>query len=124
MNTLINTTATVILAFGAVAASAGDLSTVLSASGVQRSYIVRFPELDLAKIEGVATLYNRLRSAAYLVCQPGENEWSSDPRPDRACINKAIADAVAKVNRPLLTQYHQLRSKGDSAGLVQLAKAH
>ena len=122
MSTLINTTATVILAFGAVAASAGDLSTDLSASGVQRSYIVRFPELDLSKIEGVATLYNRLRSAARLVCEPGQDELN--PRPDRACINKAIAEAVAKVNRPLLTQYHQLRIKGDSTGLVQLAKAH
>jgi hypothetical protein len=29
-----------------------------------------------------------------------------------------------RINRPLLSQYHQLRSKGDKAGLVQLAKAN
>ena len=132
MNTII-TTATralttciaVTLAFGAVAASAGDPSTELSASAVQRRYVVRFAELDLSKIEGVTALYGRLRTAAYIVCEPGQDEWSWSPRRvDRACINKAIAAAVAKVNSPLLTQYHHLRLQGDSAGLLQLAKAH
>ena len=48
---------------------------------------------------------------------------SGTPSEYRACVDKAIADAVAIVNRPLLSQYHQLRTKGDKAGLVQLAKA-
>lgn len=39
-------------------------------------------------------------------------------------MNKAVNDAVARVDAPLLTQYNQLRSKGDKAGLVQLAKAN
>ena len=41
----------------------------------------------------------------------------------RACVNKAIDDAVAHVNLPILSQYHQLRSQGDQAGLAQLANA-
>jgi hypothetical protein len=38
-------------------------------------------------------------------------------------VNKAVEDAVAQVNLPLLSQYHQLRSRGDGSGLVQLANA-
>jgi hypothetical protein len=38
-------------------------------------------------------------------------------------MDKAVSDAVASVNRPLLSQYHQLRTKGDRIGLVQLARA-
>jgi UrcA family protein len=114
----------VTLAFGAVAASAGDLSTDPGAGLVQRKYVVRFAELDLSKIAGVATLYSRIRNAAHIVCEPGEDAWSPSLSPDRPCIAKAIAAAVAKINRPLLTQYHQLRIQEDSAGLLQLAKAH
>jgi hypothetical protein len=39
-------------------------------------------------------------------------------------MKKAIADAVASVNRPLLSQYHQLRTKGDKTRGVELAKAN
>jgi hypothetical protein len=35
-----------------------------------------------------------------------------------------VDNAVARVDVPLLTQYYELRSKGDKAGLVQLAKAN
>jgi hypothetical protein len=38
-------------------------------------------------------------------------------------MHKAIADAVSSINRPLLSQYHQLRTKGGKAGPVQLAKS-
>jgi len=40
-----------------------------------------------------------------------------------ACMDRAVADAVAKVNRPLLSQYHQLHSNGDKSALVRLARA-
>jgi hypothetical protein len=39
-------------------------------------------------------------------------------------VNRAVNDAIARVNAPLLTQYTQLRSKDDKAGVVQLAKAN
>jgi len=39
-------------------------------------------------------------------------------------VHKAVNDAVASVDAPLLSQYYQLRNKGDKAGLVQLAKAN
>ena len=39
-------------------------------------------------------------------------------------MRKSIDDAVARVDAPLLTQYYELRSKGDKAALLQLAKAN
>jgi hypothetical protein len=42
----------------------------------------------------------------------------------RACMAKAVADAVATVNRPLLSEYHQLRARGNGTGRVMLTKAH
>ena len=44
-----------------------------------------------------------------------------DDAPPLRPVPAAIADAVASVNRPLLSQYHQLRTKGDKGALVQLA---
>ena len=41
-----------------------------------------------------------------------------------ACVRKAVSDAIARVDVPLLTQYYELRGKGDRVGLVQLAKAN
>jgi len=111
----------VTLSLGAANASA-SASWDTSATGVARKEVVLFRDLDLSKIEGVTTLYGRISHAARDVCDPLET--LQFPEAYRACVDKAIADAVAKVNRPLLSQYHQLRTKGDKAGIVQLAKAH
>ena len=86
-------------------------------------YLVRFPDLDLSKIAGVTTLYSRLHAAALRVCEPWEGSQLSLVAQHKACMDKAINDAVATVDRPLLTQYHQHRSRSDRAGLAQLAKA-
>jgi UrcA family protein len=127
MNTIITNTARALticiaatLGFSAADASAGTLSNDTSVTGARKE-VVRFPDLDLSRIEGAAKLYGRIAHAARDVCDPLETQWH--PTEYRTCVDTAIADAVATVNRPLLSQYHQLRTKGDKAGLVQLAKA-
>jgi UrcA family protein len=112
------------LSFNAVDASAGNLSNNDSVTGGPPKYVVRFPDLDLAKIEGVTALYARLRYAAHVVCEPILDQQTRFPGEYRTCVDKAIAGAVASVNRPLLSQYHELRTKGDSAGIARLAKAN
>ncbi len=88
------------------------------------TYVVRFADLDLSRIDGAATVYTRIRSAAHQVCTSLEGRDLGLLVKYRACVDKAIADAVASVNRPLLSQYHQLHTKGDKVGVVQLAKAN
>jgi UrcA family protein len=129
MNTIITNTAralticiAVTLGLAAADASAGTFSNDTSVTGAVRKEVVPFRDLDLSKIEGVTKLYGRISHAARDVCDPFETLWH--PQEYRACVDKAIADAVAKVNRPLLSQYHQLHTNGDNAGLVQLAKAN
>jgi UrcA family protein len=75
----------------------------------------------MSKVKGAKVLYLRIRYAAETLCQSAATWGKKD---GEACVRKAIDDAVARVNVPLLTQYYELRSKGDKAALVQLAKAN
>jgi UrcA family protein len=85
------------------------------------SYPVRYADLDVSKLKGAKTLYLRIRYAAETLCASAAT-WGK--KEGEACVNKAVNDAVVRVDAPLLTQYSQLRSKGDKVGLVQLAKAN
>jgi UrcA family protein len=101
------------LAQPATAAEATPASTL--------SYPVGYSDLDVSTAKGAKTLYLRIRYAAETLCESAAT-WGK--KEGQACVNKAVNDAVARVNAPLLTQYSQLRIKGDKAGLVQLANAN
>jgi UrcA family protein len=88
---------------GATQAPAADPSGV-------RSETVSYRDLDLSTIEGATALYLRIKHAANHVCDEPEasvaqyQQW-------RSCYRAAIADAVAKVNSPLLTSVHGGKNK-------------
>jgi UrcA family protein len=84
------------------------------------TYPVRYSDLDVSTMQGAKTLYLRISFAAETLCESAAT-WGK--KQGQACVNKAVDDAVAQVNLPRLSQYHQLRSKGERAGLVQLANA-
>lgn len=85
----------VVCLLGAAQASGAELSGT-------RSITVNYRDLNLATIQGATTLYQRLTRAAHSVCDGPESgvhayqEWKS-------CYQAAMADAVTKVNSPLLT---------------------
>lgn len=85
------------------------------------TYPVGYSDLDVSKLKGAKVLYLRIRHAADVLCESAAT-WGK--KEGQACVRKAIDDAVARVDVPLLTQYYELRSKRDRAGLVQLAKAN
>jgi UrcA family protein len=95
--------------------------TATSSTNWSVTYPVRYSDLDVSKLKGAKTLYLRIRYAAETLCESAAT-WGK--KEGEACVHKAVNDAVARVDAPLLTQYSQLRSKGDKAGLVQLAKAN
>jgi UrcA family protein len=112
------------LAIGAMAIGGTALAsepTAASTTNWSVSYPVRYSDLDVSTVKGAKTLYLRVRYAAETLCESAAT-WGK--KEGEACVQKAINDAVARVNAPLLTQYSQLRSKGDKAGLVQLANAN
>ena len=114
--------AAVTLGFGSAGASADTAATEFVRDGVP-NYVVRFPDLDLNKIEGAAALYSRLGHAARVVCAPLQNADIERKTKYRMCLQQAVANAVADINRPLVLQYHESRTKSDKASPVQLAKA-
>lgn len=83
------------------------------------SYPVGYSDLDISKMPGAKILYLRIRYAAETLCDSAASWGKKD---GEACVNKAVNDAVARVDAPLLTQYSQRRSKGEKTGLVQFAK--
>ena len=85
------------------------------------TYPVRYSDLGVSTMKGAQTLYLRIRYAAETLCESAAT-WGK--KEGEACVHKAVNDAVARIDAPLLKQYTQLRSKDDKAGLVQLAKVN
>jgi UrcA family protein len=85
------------------------------------TYPVRYSDLDVSTVQGAKTLYLRISFAAETLCESAAT-WGK--KEGEACVNKAVNEAVARVNVPLVTQYNQLRTNGDKSGLVQLAKVN
>jgi UrcA family protein len=106
---------------GCSAAQASNVSKDPSATNERYQNVVRYADVDLSRIDGAITVYGRIRQAANAVCESLDSRVLGLAEKHRACVNQAIADAVASVDRPLLSQYHQLRTTGDKGALVQLA---
>jgi UrcA family protein len=71
----------------------------------QHSVTVGYRDLDLSTLSGARTLYSRIAAAARDVCgYEGRN--FTDQAFWNGCYKGAIADAVAKVNSPMLTAVH------------------
>lgn len=66
---------------------------------------VSYAELDLSKQAGVEVLYRRIKDAARIVCG-GRDPIVRISLARSQCYEKAVADAVAQVNSPLLTALH------------------
>jgi UrcA family protein len=106
------------LTLGAAAIGGTALASEPAAASTV-TYPVGYSDLDLSTAKGAKTLYLRIRYAAETVCESAAT-WGK--KEGEACVNKAVHDAVARINAPRLTQYTE--SKGDKAGLVQLANAN
>ncbi len=86
----------------ATVAAAGDLTGV-------RSETVQFGDLNLSSPQGAATLYRRIAAAARDVCDRGHFDLAS-LQATRACVDKAIADAVTKIGHPELVAVYNAKT--------------
>ena len=86
---------------GTLAAGFAGVSAAADNSEV-RSETVHYADLNLSSPQGAAALYRRIKWAARDVC--GWNDDVLEMQADaRACVEKAIADAVTRVGRLELT---------------------
>jgi UrcA family protein len=69
-----------------------------------RSITVPFADLDLDRKAGIATLYARLDDAARRVCDQQQADLRAK-QAYRVCVNKALSAAVARIDRPMLSDY-------------------
>jgi UrcA family protein len=89
--------------FVALAFTCGAVSIAADNSDVPQA-LVKFGDLNLSDPQGAITLYSRIAAAANTVCKPFDidsRNLGSRARLD-ACVHKAIANAVTKVNQPEL----------------------
>jgi UrcA family protein len=88
----------------ALALSTCLIANYAAAEAPTKSVTVSFADLDLSKTAGAQTLYKRIKGAARRVCgtkdRYTQESW-------RKCIEDAIANAVAQVDRPSLTALHK-----------------
>jgi UrcA family protein len=108
------------VAFTSVVCLLGAADASAEPPTAARSVRVNFRDLNLSTIHGAITLYERLKDAAQTVCDgpvagvAAYWEW-------RSCYDAALADAVAKVNSPLLTEVHRGLNE-DGATIAMLTK--
>lgn len=93
----------------AYAAPPGDVASV----------VVRFADLDLSGGNGAKVLYQRLNGAAETVCAPFDGRDIPRHTNFNTCVRTAVATAVAKVNRPALTEYYE---GGNRNATIQIAR--
>lgn len=81
-------------------------SVVATASGSDGSvpaYKIRFEDLDLDTAAGNEQLYGRIRMGAESVCRHWKAKDLIRVAEHKRCMEDAVADAVAKLDRPRLT---------------------
>jgi UrcA family protein len=84
----------------------GAVSALAADAFEQRSTKVNYSDLNLSTFAGARTLYQRISSAARTVC--GEAGRRLEEQLDwNRCYRSAIADAVTRVNSPLLVAVQQ-----------------
>ena len=71
---------------------------------------VKYGDLNVAGPEGATVLYARIRRAAKNVCSQFDGDRLDVYGQREACINKAIFDAVAKVNAPALSALYSAKT--------------
>jgi UrcA family protein len=66
---------------------------------------IKYSDLDLNRKAGVATLYQRIQGAARQVCEVHAGRRITELRAHAACLDNAVLTAVARINRPMLSEY-------------------
>nr|AQQ74653.1 hypothetical protein [uncultured bacterium] len=66
---------------------------------------VQFGDLDLNREAGIAKLYARIKGAARRVCYQQAEQQLVAKESYSACVNRAVTTSVARINRPMLSEY-------------------
>jgi len=79
---------------------------------------VKYSQVQLDNEADAENLYKKLRSSARTVCDDvagGHRTLEVRARAEK-CVNAVLADAVRKINQPLLTTVHESKVKPSDVG--------
>jgi UrcA family protein len=108
MHSLTRTLIGAVVALLICGAEAALFAVDASAAELPQSISVRYADLTLDRQADAATLYRRIAAAAEEICGPRLLTGSHLPLPGyQHCFSDAVAQAVARVDRPALSAYHQ-----------------
>lgn len=99
-----HTKLTVLLAV--LAAGTSQVTLADTVDSVPLSHRVHYTDVNLADSAGAKVLYERLMTAADLVCAPYKSDELAQQKPYRFCVRQAVSTAVADINSPMLTSYY------------------
>ena len=110
MHSLTRTLIGAIVALLICGAEAALFAAGASAAEVSHSLSVHYADLNLDRPADVAALYHRIAVAAQDICVPRLLTGSHLPEPGyQLCFDDAVTHAIARVDRPALSAYHQQR---------------
>jgi UrcA family protein len=95
----------------ALLCSAAVMASGAIARTTTESMNVRYVAADLNTPDGAEKLYQRIRRAARLVCHEPNVRELDEYRLYQQCFDRAVDDAVAKVNSRALTALHRSRTQ-------------
>ena len=80
---------------------------------------IDFENLDLTVPEDVEKLYTRIKLAARMVCSDSSSPWDAKRmKYIEDCRNAVVADAVDRIDQPLLTALHFRGDPRERLGLA------
>jgi len=98
-----------------VVAAATALSAVPAHAGEMSGIHVGYQDLNLATMNGVATLYERIRHAAAGYCEPARELVGTRVSPEYSrCVRDAVSSTVRQIGHPGLSTLHAARSTRES----------
>jgi UrcA family protein len=83
---------------------------------------VLYSDLNLNSIDGAATLYRRLQSAAESVCAEHGTRDVKIVFRVKTCQSAAMSAAVADINQPTLTAYYRAKHGYTNAAVRQASR--
>jgi UrcA family protein len=121
MNIVKSTTYRLVAVSSLVAVLCAAQAPAADRSDSLRSQTVSYRDLNLNTIEGATILYQRIRGAASTVCGGDAGRRLEEWQAYNGCFKHAIAQAVVKVNSPMLTAVHN-GGKPSSSVTAMLSK--
>jgi UrcA family protein len=102
------------VAFASLGCLLGSAQAVADGSAnTSRSVTVHYDDLNLSSAAGANRLYDRIEGAARISC----GDWGRsflEHSDWKSCYQRAIADAVAAVNSPVLTAVYNQKHPGSA----------